>query len=166
MKSITTVLYKLTCHIMVVATSIMSLMVLINTILRWFGTGIVQNEELSRYLFVWMIFLGGVIAMADGIHITVDIVTRLLPESVLRPLRIFNNLVVTAICFILMCGGWTTTMNNTSNYSAVTDIPMSWVYFPVVISGAGMGIICLIRAIKGIMGMEDRPAVAHKEGAK
>ena len=143
--------YKFICVVMVVCMTIMSIMVLTNTVLRWMNTSIIVSEEVSRFLFVWMIFLGGIIAMADDIHIKVDLVTRKLPPSIAKVFAFISNIAMAAMSFILMIGGYITTMLNTRNYAPVTEIPMAIVYVSVIISGFGMGMICLVRAIKLFM---------------
>ncbi len=58
---------------------ILSLMVIIvftNTVLRYgFNSGIVQGEEILRYLFIWLSFLGIVAVYKDSEHIAVTILT-------------------------------------------------------------------------------------------
>jgi TRAP-type C4-dicarboxylate transport system permease small subunit len=143
--------YRFTCVMMVICMVIMSVLVLTNTILRWFGTSIIISEEISRFLFVWMIFLGGIIAMADDIHIRVDLLTRRLPPMLAKALAFVGDVVMAVICVILMIGGYITTMLNVRNYAPVTEISMAIVYASVIISGLGMGIICLARAVKPLI---------------
>ncbi|WP_240727153.1 TRAP transporter small permease subunit [Escherichia sp. E4385] len=60
--------------IMVICISIMFLLVLINVLMRFiFNSGIDIAEELPRFLFVWMIFIGAVVAIKDQSHIRVDL---------------------------------------------------------------------------------------------
>src|SRR6478752_5312384 len=48
---------------------VMSLAVFINVVLRYgFGSGVAASEELSRLLFVWMVFLGATAAYPAGEH--------------------------------------------------------------------------------------------------
>lgn len=63
--------------IMVICISIMFLLVLINVLMRFiFNSGIDIAEELPRFLFVWMIFIGAVVAIKDQSHIRVDLLLK------------------------------------------------------------------------------------------
>ena len=51
----------------------MVFMVFGNVVLRYgFGSSIVVSEELSRFAFLWMTFVGAVVAMHEGAHLGVD----------------------------------------------------------------------------------------------
>ena len=48
---------------------VMAVAVFFNVILRYgFGSGIAASEELSRLLFVWMVFIGATAAYPAGEH--------------------------------------------------------------------------------------------------
>ena len=55
--------------LMALALGVMALAVFINVVLRYgFGSGVAASEELSRLLFVWMVFLGATVAYPAGEH--------------------------------------------------------------------------------------------------
>ncbi len=64
---------------MVVALALMVVLVFGNVVLRYgFNTGITVSEELSRWLFVWITFMGAIVAMKEGTHLGSDtLVSRL-----------------------------------------------------------------------------------------
>ena len=52
-----------------------------NVVLRYaFNSGITVSEELSRWLFVWMTFVGAVVALRDHAHLGMDSVVSRLPH--------------------------------------------------------------------------------------
>jgi TRAP-type C4-dicarboxylate transport system permease small subunit len=62
--------------------AIMVALVFGNVVLRYaFNLGITTSEELSRLLFVWLTFLGAIVALREHGHVGVDIVVRLLPAA-------------------------------------------------------------------------------------
>ena len=154
--------YRALCTIMVICMACMTVMVLTNTVLRYaLNTSIIVSEELSRFLFVWMIFIGGVIAMADDIHIKVDLVTRKLPPIAQKGLAVLCNLLMAALSFILMIGGYVQTAINTTNYAPATNIPLSVIYVSVILSGFGMGAVCLVRAARIIWPSDKKEETAQ-----
>ena len=139
--------YRLMCFIVVICLALMTLMVFTNTVLRYaLKTSIISSEELSRFLFIWMIFCGGIVALADDIHIKVDLLTSRLPKPVARALDAAVNVVLAVICAILAYGGYVQTAINLTNYAPATGVPLGYVYSSVAISGAAMTLICLARA--------------------
>ena len=51
----------------------MVVLVFANVVLRYaFNTGITVSEELGRWLFVWLTFLGAIIAMKEHGHLGMD----------------------------------------------------------------------------------------------
>src|SRR5690606_40165325 len=63
--------------VMVLCLAAMSVMVFANVVLRhFFDSGINVAEELSRFMFIWLTFLGAIVAMREGGHLGVDMLVR------------------------------------------------------------------------------------------
>ena len=65
--------------LMAAALAIMVVLVFTNVVMRYaFSSGITISEELSRWLFVWLTFMGAVVALNDKAHLGTDtLVSRL-----------------------------------------------------------------------------------------
>lgn len=62
--------------------ALMAILVFGNVVLRYaFNSGITWSEEMSRFLFVWMVFLGAIAALKDNMHLGMDIVINFLPKA-------------------------------------------------------------------------------------
>mgnify|MGYP003460242596 CR=1 FL=1 len=74
---------KLLELLLVLLLAAMVLMVFGNVVLRYgFNSGITFSEELSRWAFVWMTFLGAIVALKDNGHLGTDmLVGRLGPTG-------------------------------------------------------------------------------------
>src|SRR5437870_13335337 len=60
--------------------AVMVVMVFGNVVLRYaFNSGIVVSEELSRWLFLWVTFLGAIVALKEGAHLGTDLLVSRLP---------------------------------------------------------------------------------------
>ena len=56
-----------------------------NVVLRYaFNSGITVSEELSRWLFVWLTFLGAIVALKEHGHLGTDMLVGRLPASPAR----------------------------------------------------------------------------------
>ena len=66
--------------LLAIALAVMVLLVFGNVVLRYgFNSGITTSEELSRWLFVWLTFLGAIVAMKEGAHLGTDALVSRLP---------------------------------------------------------------------------------------
>jgi TRAP-type C4-dicarboxylate transport system permease small subunit len=89
------------------------------------------SEELARYLFVWVIFVGASVAVRRGQHIALTAITGSLPE----PFRSFAT-VLTLIAFIafiafLLLLTWACIpliVNARFTVSSELEVPIAWVY--------------------------------------
>ena len=66
--------------LMVVALALMILLVFGNVALRYgFNSGITISEEISRWLFVWLAFMGAVVALKNHNHLGTDVLVSRRP---------------------------------------------------------------------------------------
>lgn len=165
MKKLIDGIYKSMCWVMVVFMATMTIMVFVNTVLRYLtNTSIIASEEISRFIFVWCIFLGGVIALANNIHIKVDLLTAHLSKPVQWFLNLVVNAVILVISVVIACGGWTQTVINFKNYAPATDIPLAFQNVSAFICGVGMGLISLVRLVHAFMPARPAPSGETEKG--
>ena len=63
--------------LIILSATVIVTIVTIEVILRYvFGHSLIFTEELSRYLMVWVVFLGGAIAIRDGSHIRINVLVK------------------------------------------------------------------------------------------
>ncbi len=63
--------------LIILGASVILTIVTIEVGLRYiFGQSLIFTEELSRYLMVWIVFLGGAIAIRDGSHIKITVLVK------------------------------------------------------------------------------------------
>lgn len=110
---------------------LLALVVLVftNVVLRYvFNSGLVLTEEMGRWLFVWLVFLGAVVGVKERAHLGSDlIVSRLKPggRRVCAVLSLGASLYVT---WLLFTGSYQQVMINLDVGAPVSDIPMSVLY--------------------------------------
>jgi TRAP-type C4-dicarboxylate transport system permease small subunit len=102
------------------------------------GDPLSWSEELARYLFVWVSFLGAAVAYRRGSHIVVETILVLMPRRVQIVLGwVADAFVVVALLALLVHG--IDIVEATGNVEAtMLQIPMSWVYASVPVSAAVM----------------------------
>ena len=117
----------------------MVLMVFGNVVLRYvFNSGIVVSEELSRFCFVWLTFIGGVVAVREGTHLGMDsIVGRLSRRGKLMCLAA-SQLLIVVCCVVLLWGTWRQHEINASTSAPVTGLSMIWIFGLGYVVGAAI----------------------------
>lgn len=123
--------------------STMVIMVFGNVVLRYgFNDGIISSEELSRYLFIWITFLGAIVTMRENAHLGLDTVVRKLSLRGKKVAFAISNVLMLGCCALMFYGTFKQHGINATTRSAVTEIPMSWVYGIGYITSLAMG--CMI----------------------
>lgn len=78
--------------ILAVLIAVLSCIVFINVILRYgFESSILSVDELSRYLFVWLTFIGAIVAFMDNAHVQVTFVVEKLSPANQRRLSLLTH---------------------------------------------------------------------------
>jgi len=67
----------------------------------FFATGLLWADPLLRYMVLWVGLFGAAVATKQGKHITIDIISHLLPERYQPWLQALLNLFATGVCFFL-----------------------------------------------------------------
>jgi TRAP-type transport system small permease protein len=115
--------------LMVLCLGLMVVMVFTNVVLRYaFNSGINVSEELSRWLFVWMTFMGAVVALRERGHLGTDmLVARLSVRGKRWVLGLAYGLMLFC-CVLIFQGSWAQTLINMGTNSAVLEVPTAWLY--------------------------------------
>lgn len=104
-----------------------------------------STEEILRYGVIWMSLLGAAYAVGQGSHLAVDLLRDRLGR--MGKLRLDAVIAVAFVLFasvVLIWGGMRGVTIAASQKSAVMQIPMSWVYLSLPVSGALMIVYSLL----------------------
>ncbi|MCI5078116.1 TRAP transporter small permease [Oricola sp.] len=85
-------------------------------------------DEMIRYLFIWMIFLGSGIAFRRNMHAAIGVFVNNLPASMKRAALILATLACGLFFAVLFWSGLMTTMRVQTQISPALEISMAWVY--------------------------------------
>ena len=144
MQKLIHLIFKLLELLVVVCMVAMVAMVFGNVVLRYgFNSGIDVSEELSRYCFIWLTYLGAMIAMREGGHLGVDTLVKHLPLLGKKACLFLSE------CLMLFCNGlfflgtWKMHELQVTNASPVLGLSMIWVYGIGYVVSVVMGLINL-----------------------
>jgi TRAP-type C4-dicarboxylate transport system permease small subunit len=130
--------------LLAVALAIMVVLVFGNVVLRYgFNSGITTSEELSRWLFVWLTFLGAVVAMKDGTHLGSDALISRLSKRGKQVLYAVSHGLMLYVCVLIFQGALELVRINWDATSAVMEVSMAWFYLPGMVLSLLGGLVLL-----------------------
>jgi TRAP-type C4-dicarboxylate transport system permease small subunit len=149
--------------------ALMVVLVFGNVFLRYaMNSGITLSEELSRWAFVWMTFLGAIVALKEHGHLGTDmLVSRLGPFGKKICLGLSYALMLFA-CWLLFKGAYDQALINLDSTSAVMEASMAWLYFPGILFAVLGGLILLVEFVRLLTGQvrdEDLVMIQESEEA-
>lgn len=128
--------------------AVMSVLVFGNVVLRYaFNSGITLSEELSRLLFVWLIFLGAILASREHAHIGVDLLVKRLPPAGKRICIAVTASMMLGVCAMLVWGSIRQMAVNIDNSLPVTGLSYATLYAAGLVGGLGLAVSILYNVL-------------------
>ena len=130
--------------LMVLCLTLRVVMVFTNVVLRYaFNSGINVSEELSRWLFVWMTFMGAVVALRQRGHLGTDMLVARLSVRGKRAVLGLAYVLMLFCCALVFQGSWAQPQINLGTTSAVLEVPTAWLYSSGLVFAASATVILL-----------------------
>lgn len=149
--------------------AIMVLLVFSNVVLRYgFNSGIAESEELSRWLFIWITFLGAVVALRDRAHLGVDMVVSRLPIAGKKACLAASQALMLFMLWLLYQGSVMQMRINWDMQAPVTGASMAIVYAAGVVFAVCSGLILLtdfVRLLAGRLSVDELVGIQESEEA-
>ena len=125
--------------------AIMVVLVFGNVVLRYtVNSGITVSEELSRWLFVWLTFMGAVVALREHGHLGTDVLVSRLPAAGKKVCLILAQVAMLYVSWLLLKGSWAQMVINADTEAPVTGASVGIFYASGVLMG-GSAIAILLR---------------------
>ena len=147
--------------------AVMVVLVFGNVLLRYgFNSGITLSEELSRWLFVWMTFMGAVVALKEHGHLGTDMLVGRLGPVGKKVCLGLSQVLMLFVCWLLFKGSYEQAKVNYDSTSAVMEVSMAWLYLPgmlFAVLGGLMIAVELTRLFTGQLGEQDLVMIQESE---
>ncbi|HWL58490.1 MAG TPA: TRAP transporter small permease [Paracoccus sp. (in: a-proteobacteria)] len=131
----------------------MALMVFVNVVMRYsMNSGIPVTEELSRFFFVWLTFIGAVVAHRHNLHMGMETFVAMLGRKGRVLMMVLSDILIIACSGVLLVGTWKQLPINNSMLAPVSGIPMSWVYGTGIFTATCIILITLERLLRLLTG--------------
>jgi TRAP-type C4-dicarboxylate transport system permease small subunit len=136
MKKILHHYYQLLIWLMVATVAILLVPVSLQMVSRF--TDLIPSwiwtEELSRFLFIWMVMIGAMIGVREGTHFDVDVWPELGPRGSAR-LRIVSNLFVLVFALVFVWWGIQFVRFGWDQTSELAELPMTYIFLAWPVAG-------------------------------
>ena len=136
-----TVIEKIETYFMVAGLVFITLLVFTQVVLRLFGSSLNWGEELSRFIFIFITWIGASLGVRDNEHIKITILNDLAPKTK-KYTEGFATAVCLAVCIFLVASGidMVEVVSRKMQYSPALKIPIGTMYTIIPAAGFLMGI--------------------------
>jgi TRAP-type C4-dicarboxylate transport system permease small subunit len=157
--------FSLLKFLIALSLAIMVVLVFGNVVLRYaFNQGITLSEEISRWLFVYLTFLGAIIAMREHGHLGVDMLVKRLAPLGKKICLVTSQLLMLFAVWLLLQGSWKQTLINLDVTAPASGLSMGIFYGVGIIFSISTGLILLYDLYRVAAGkVRDEELVMVKE---
>lgn len=136
MRRVTALAHRLLTWLMVGTVAILIVPVTLQIVARYTHLipAYIWTEELSRFLFIWMVMLGAMIGVRERSHFEVDVWPELGPRAAAL-LRIVADLLVLAFAVVFVGWGIAFLRFGWDQLSELAELPMPWIFAAWPIAG-------------------------------
>ena len=137
MRTLIAFYHRLLTWLLVATVAILVVPVTMQIVSRFTGLipSYIWTEELSRFMFIWMVMLGAMVAVREGTHFDVDVWPDLSPRAAAR-LRIVSNLFVLLFAIVFVYWGIQFVQFGWKQESELAELPMPYIFLAWPVAGA------------------------------
>jgi len=117
-----------------------------------FARSLIVADELSRYLMIWVVLLGGALLVRDNGHIRVDFIVTIVPSWARRSLLVLADVLSLVFLVALTATSFLTTLEMRTQQTITLDVPVALFYAALPVGGALMTILVTLDLVRRIAG--------------
>jgi TRAP-type C4-dicarboxylate transport system permease small subunit len=160
--------------LMALALTLIVVLIFSNVVGRYvLGSSFAGAEELSRLLFVWLVFLGAILTLRRRAHLGVELVQARLPRWARKICAVVTHLLTLYALWLFLAGSWTQTQIGLTTYSTVLRYPNAFMASAGLVCAASMMLIIGANLLKilvnhpgGVMSGDPKPDATSQEPAR
>ena len=131
----------------------MVILVFGNVVLRYgFNMGITLSEEMSRWLFVYLTFVGAIVAMREHGHLGVDSLVKRLPAPGKKLCLVVSQVLMLYATWLFLQGSWKQTVLNLDTHAPVSGLSMGLFYGVGIVFSVCAGLILVAELYRVLSG--------------
>lgn len=137
-------LFKGMEYIIAVFLAVMIFFTFLNVVMRQFDKGFAWSEEISRICFIYLVYLGSIIAARENQHLMIDTLISRLSGVWQKALYVLIQGIIIFMMGFLATGAFRNAWKNRNDFWVATHFPVFMVHFAGVILGVAVIIISLV----------------------
>ena len=139
-------LQKIMKYVVAILLTSMVVLVFANVVSRYFlNFAIAWTEEVSRFMFIWVVFISAVLAYVNDEHLKLDILEKKLPKKVGQVAAVICDLLVMYAIYLITAGGLNLATQSWNWLSPAISFSYGIVYLVVPICGGLMLLQTLLK---------------------
>ncbi|RST54540.1 TRAP transporter small permease [Variovorax sp. MHTC-1] len=147
--------------------AIMVVLVFGNVVLRYgFNSGITVSEEVSRWLFVWLTFLGAIVALKEHAHLGTDMLVSRLPVAGKKACLVIGQLLMLFIAWLVFKGSLEQATINWDVSAPVTGASVAIFYASGIVFAVSAAVLIALdlwRVLSGQLSEDELVMVKESE---
>lgn len=109
-------------------------------------TGI--NAEISRIGFIYMVYLGSIIAAYDNKHLMIDTLIMKVPAKAQKVLYVIIQIIIMFLMGYAAIGSWQIASRNINDFWVATRFPVFMIHFAGVLLGVAFIVISIANLVR------------------
>ena len=138
--------------VMALALAVMVVLVFGNVVLRYaFNSGITVSEEVSRWLFVWLTFLGAIVALKEHAHLGSDMLVGRLGVTGKKVCLVLSQLLMLYVTWLLFSGSLAQARINCDVEAPVSGASVAIIYASGIVFAVSAALLLreMLRTLAG-----------------
>jgi len=143
-KAISDKLFYFVKILTLIVITVMTLSAFLQVIFRYvLEYPLIWTEEIARFMFVWLTFLGSAAAIRTKNHIAMDLLVNKFPKKMQKSVNMLALVIFLGFCLLLIKQGIFLTATNMEQTSDALGIPMGFPYLAIPVGSALMAFFIL-----------------------
>lgn len=106
------------------------------------------NAEIARISFIYLVYLGSIIAAKDNKHLMIDTLIMKVPATAQKILYVIIQLIIIFLMGVLAIGAWDIATTNINDFWVATNFPVFMIHFVGVLLGVAYIIISIVNLFR------------------
>ncbi|MDR3171950.1 MAG: TRAP transporter small permease [Treponema sp.] len=125
--------------------AIMIVLVFMNVVLRYlFSTGFVWSEEITRLCFIFLVYLGAIIAARENRHLLIDTLLYKVPQTAKIVIYTLIQICIVWLMVTLVRGSWGLVLQSFQDKWVTTKFPSWIVWASGIVTGISIAIVSAV----------------------
>lgn len=154
--AINSVLLFICKYLIIVIVAIIAVILIAAVVYRYgLGSAISWAEEASKYMMVWLTFLGTPVALRNFGHINIDLLVKVLPPRLQQLLYFVVSVIICFTMWIVFTKGMSFAEMGARQVASSFNLSMWYMYIAVPLGSALTILVAIEQALLSLIGIVD-----------